>query len=349
MKRLALILALLLLAPACAPKSVRPPVDPAQVRAEVYRQKQGRETNTKTQRSRLSRVSDKIMQAVIPLCKKKRLVHDMGAGLRKASPLNHVAARYAEIMNVVPRWEFWDVDPEGAAHEAGLRDGDGLASYNGKPAPSDPDELEDWTRDFANTVNSGQTVSVGYLRDGAQHQAVIKPGSKAYFPVRLELNPKPEAWTDGQEIVLTSGMLDFVQSDEELAFVVGHETAHAALGHVRSKLGNTFLGVLLDGVIYGLTGVQANIFQQVGSVAYSHQFEAEADYVGLYLVARAGFEIEEAPKFWRRMAKIHPEHIEHGSATHPSSAQRFVALDATVREIQLKKSQGRELLPEMGD
>jgi predicted Zn-dependent protease len=78
---------------------------------------------------------------------------------------------------------------------------------------------------------------------------------------------------------------------------------------------------------------------------YSQDFESEADYVGLYVVARAGMPIDNAPRFWRRMgSQVAPGAISHGT-THPPTAQRFVALEAAVAEIKAKQAAGQPLLP----
>ena len=40
------------------------------------------------------------------------------------------------------------------------------------------------------------------------------------------------AFADGTKVFLTRGMMRFAQSDEELALVVAHETAHNIMGHI---------------------------------------------------------------------------------------------------------------------
>ena len=86
---------------------------------------------------------------------------------------------------------------------------------------------------------------------------------------------------------------------------------------------------------------------QAGAIAYAKDFEAEADYLGTYLAARAGFEISDAPLLWRRMAVEHPGSIGRGfMATHPSTPERATALARTVEEIEGKIASGQPLVPE---
>jgi hypothetical protein len=68
--------------------------------------------------------------------------------------------------------------------------------------------------------------------------------------------------------------------------------------------------------------------------------------VGLYYVARAGYDIEHAADFWRRMAVNEPKAMQ-GGLTHPSAPARFVALEAARDEIKAKIAAGKPLVPEM--
>lgn len=141
------------------------------------------------------------------------------------------------------------------------------------------------------------------------------------------------------------GIVDFVDNDNQLALIIGHELAHNTRKHIDAKQGNALIGALLGAVVTVGTGVDVtNSFAQVGASAYSQSFESEADYVGLYHVSRAGYNIQEAPKFFRKLAVAFPESI-HASSDHPTTAQRFVLLDQTIAEIKRKKSNGQKLVP----
>jgi predicted Zn-dependent protease len=129
---------------------------------------------------------------------------------------------------------------------------------------------------------------------------------------------------------------------------VAHEIAHNTLGHKTKRIGNILLGSLLDIAVAATTGANTQgAFGRLGGMAFSKGFEAEADYVGLYVAARAGYEIADAPNFWRRMAVEHPGNIKKNfSATHPSAPERFTALEETVRQIEKKRQNGELLMPE---
>jgi len=63
----------------------------------------------------------------------------------------------------------------------------------------------------------------------------------------------------------------------------------------------------------------------------------------------SGLEIKGSAYFWRRMAAAHPQAIQEGGflASHPSTPERFLALEKTVEEIKQKQAAGKPLRPEM--
>jgi len=172
-----------------------------------------------------------------------------------------------------------------------------------------------------------------------------------YFPVKLATDDNLGAYTDGKNIYIHSGMLRFVESDAELAFILAHEISHNVLSHLSKKKGNALLGSALDILLIAATGVNTQgAFGKAGANAYSQGFEAEADYLGLYIAAEAGYDITSAPIFWRRMAIEHPSAIiARYDSTHPSTPERFVGLTSSVNEISDKLASGLVLVPNRGD
>lgn len=144
-------------------------------------------------------------------------------------------------------------------------------------------------------------------------------------------------------------MIRFAENDDELALVVGHELAHNILNHAGKKVGNSAIGTVFDLLILATTGVDTGgTFGEVGSQAYSQSFESEADYLGMYIVASSGYDIEKATLFWRKMAVEHPSAIvKRYDSTHPSTPERFAALTATLDEISTKQQKGLTLMPKI--
>jgi predicted Zn-dependent protease len=145
----------------------------------------------------------------------------------------------------------------------------------------------------------------------------------------------------GGYIYITRGMLASLNSEAELAGVLGHEVAHVTQRHgarqMTKALGAQFLtlAAAAGGAIAGggavapaitLTqAVTANIIQGHGK-----EFEFEADEKGLFYAWKAGYDPREAAKFMRRLRQL--ERLRgigyHGfGATHPETTMRLLKLD----------------------
>jgi predicted Zn-dependent protease len=160
------------------------------------------------------------------------------------------------------------------------------------------------------------------------------------------------AHADGKRVVMYPAMMDFAENDNELAFVVAHEFAHNIMKHPDAAKQNIGIGALL-GVAIDIAATAGGMntggqFSQIGAsqghLSYAPEFEHEADYVGLYILARSGYPIKDAPMFWRRMSLASPQSI-YISTTHPTNPARTIEMDKTVQEINYKKQRGLPLSP----
>lgn len=182
-------------------------------------------------------------------------------------------------------------------------------------------------------------------------------GPSANCNMFIELSPAGKginAHADGEKIVVNPALVDFAKSDTHLAFVLAHEYTHHIMRHVQSQQGNVLAGAILGSLADAVAGSQgmntAGGFGKLGAQAsllsYSPAFESEADYIGLYMLARAGYKYESAPDFWREMAANNPQGI-YNRSTHPTTPERFVAMSKTIQEIKTKQKAHQPLLPNM--
>ena len=141
------------------------------------------------------------------------------------------------------------------------------------------------------------------------------------------------AWCmPGGKVAVYTGILPITKNDTGLAVVMGHEVSHALAGHGNERISQSMVaqygGQILGGTISN--GQMAGIFQQVYPIGaqvallkYGRSQELEADEMGLYLMAMAGYDPREAHPFWQRMeasskGNKQPEFL----STHPSPENR---------------------------
>lgn len=84
----------------------------------------------------------------------------------------------------------------------------------------------------------------------------------------------------------------------------------------------------------------------MGTAAYSVGFEQEANNVGMYILARGGFPIEEAPAPWRRHRAVTDPKAIKLYTSHSTTLERFVALEKIVEEIRAKQAGRPSLFPD---
>ena len=146
----------------------------------------------------------------------------------------------------------------------------------------------------------------------------------------------------GGWLYVNKGLLDYVQSDDELAGVLAHEVIHAAHHHIlklqkeQDKL-NTQLAIGAIAAIFAkvpvadtgnlITGLQLVALQTVNG--YSQQAERDADGAGLELTRLAGFNPVGALTFMERLARDQRNRPEVDLGifrTHPPEKQRVASL-----------------------
>lgn len=237
--------------------------------------------------------------------------------------------------------------PSSPSSTVGISSGDILVSINDKSIPTGEQATRKLSDLLTEELTKGQAATITVVRNNKQHSFQVIPETVCNYPVILAQGNEVNAYADGERIVITKGMLRFTESDNELSLVIAHELAHNAMKHQKAKMQNYILGSIFD-ILAAAYGVNTQgTFGNTAAQAYSQEFEAEADYIGLYIMARANLEIESSANFWRRMAALQPASINRNHASsHPTTAERFVAIEETVMEIGKKQASGQPLIPE---
>lgn len=341
----AVLLAALLLT-SCAPVTRRVEVPDAAVALEAEKQSEIALKSLVEKQDRLSRVAYPLLVNATDLCP-DAVVATLGMGYAN----KHVFPKGFQdaairLFGVGDPLEITTVDANSPAAEAGLQPGDKLIAVGGKSVPVGDQAAKEFREYLRTEIKPGQRIPVRVERTGEPLFLNIVPVAACGYTVVLSEQDEVNAFADGENVVITKGMIRFAESDQELALVIAHEIAHNTMEHATKKMGNYALGSILD-IVAAAYGVNTQgAFGKMASQSYSQEFESEADYVGLYIMAKSGLEIENAQHFWRRLAAEHPGSIRQSHASsHPSTPQRFVEIEATIKEIKAKGTSGVALMP----
>ncbi|EGB13558.1 peptidase M48 Ste24p [Pseudodesulfovibrio mercurii] len=344
-----LLLSLLLsLFAGCAPVTARPDVDPELAAREASIQKRMAVESHMRKFWRLSEVSLPVLEHGTVLCG-DRVTYYLGMDTNSIDNVpEEWRQAYKDALGLDERIKVTRVFAHTPAADAGFQPGDVVLMINGRKVETGDKAYVKFAGQLQEQLDTGETVSFWIERDGAPMALSAIPAERCDYAVLMSDDTVVNAYADGDSVVVTKGMMDYIESDDELALVVGHEMGHNVMGHITKKTGNRIIGAVLDGLLAGVTGVYTNNFANAAGMMYSQEFEQEADYMGVYFMERAGFDSTGAPNFWRRMGADNPYAIGHAT-THPTSAYRYVFLEKCSKEVKEKEKEGTELLPNMAE
>lgn len=357
-----LILLCLTGAVACRPHVKKPAVNPKLVERELEYQKEMALKLELERRQRVYRVSSAITVAAKDLCGDRvKPLHGILVADPSTIPEDFRTAA-ARLGFAGDQLTVSFVAPGLPAATAGLKRGDVITKINGvdltnPPKPASAHSKKESRGDlFFRLAREAGTnpLTVEIERPEGPLTLTITPVEACDYAAYDVPGDALNAATDGKTIVVTQGMLRFVKSDDELAVVLGHELAHAIMGHLNEtkplRIVAGAFGLLADaglavvGIYTG--GALTRAAMGAGSRVFSKEYEREADYIGLYLAARAGYDVSDAADLFRRMGIEHPSSMQAGFlATHPSTPERVAAIRETVKEIEMKVARGEPLVP----
>lgn len=141
----------------------------------------------------------------------------------------------------------------------------------------------------------------------------------------------------GGKVGFYKGLLDFVDNDDQVAAVLGHEVGHVVLRHAAKRAGNeTATNLLIQGAGAALGSqvkmsseslnmvmAAAGAGAQVGILLpFSRSNESEADRVGVDYMHQTGYDVKQAVKLWEKMGAASTSRPQEWMSTHPDPARR---------------------------
>jgi predicted Zn-dependent protease len=154
------------------------------------------------------------------------------------------------------------------------------------------------------------------------------------------------AWCmPGGKVAFYTAILPVCKDETGVAVVMGHEVAHAIANHGKERMSQGLIQQLGLSTLGAAMGQNATLTKQIfleavgigsnlGMLKFSRQHESEADHIGLIFMAMAGYDPQQAPRFWERMSSMAgsgqkpPEFM----STHPSDETRISQLNGWMPE-----------------
>lgn len=151
----------------------------------------------------------------------------------------------------------------------------------------------------------------------------------------------------GGKVGFYKGLLDFVDNDDQVAAVVGHEVGHVVLRHAARRMGQetlTNLAIQGAGAVVGsqvqLSSESLNMVMaaagagaQVGILLpFSRSNETDADRIGVDYMKQVGYDVKQAVRLWEKMGAASGERPQEWMSTHPNPESRVSDLKRYITE-----------------
>ena len=194
-----------------------------------------------------------------------------------------------------------------------------------------------------------------YVNEVGQRVAAFSPRQLPYEFVVLN-NSVPNAWAlPGGKIAINRGLLYELNSEAELAAVLGHEVVHSAARHGAQSVER---GMLLQGALV-VTAVTmsdneyagaivggAQLGAQLISTRYGRDAERESDQYGTRYMAQAGYDPQGAVQLQEAFVRLSegnsPGWLEGLFSSHPASQERVQNNQQLVNELRAEGFTGGE-------
>ena len=148
----------------------------------------------------------------------------------------------------------------------------------------------------------------------------------------------------GGYVFVFSGLLAKIESEDELAGVLGHEIAHVNAHHIarlqqQGQIWNVaaLLGLFL-GIINPVLGAGAIAAAATAQLKFSREFEQEADFLGLKYMTQAGFDPHGMPEFFKQILleqRLNPAGVPAYMLTHPVTDERVSNANTAIESQHL--------------
>lgn len=184
-----------------------------------------------------------------------------------------------------------------------------------------------------------------YLK-GIMHKILSSPNIKyrkqfAYDEVKIIRDDKVlNAFaTPGGYIFVYTGLIKFLESEDHLAGVIGHEIAHAEKRHSSKALQREMGIKLLLDIVLGKQkqGAVTNLLFKLGKLKFSRKAETEADENAVAYLSGTHYQCNGVAGFFEKLQKQGGPTVPEFLSTHPSPANRVQNINQEADKLNCNK------------
>jgi len=229
-----------------------------------------------------------------------------------------------------------------------------------------------WAEIKQNVPTSSDPRYTSRLRNIGSRISRVSPFANEAWDFQVfDTNTRNAFVLPGNRVGFYKGMMDFAETDDAIAGIMGHEVGHVAGKHAQARVSTQTLTqvAVAGGTILGgsqlskqcnkVPAEQRNSCLQRASqrtgqlqqalglgallgvtLPYSRKHETESDLLGANYMYHAGYDPYQSVKLWEKMAAASPSRQPTILSTHPDPAERAEVLAAYIGRQEKLGSQG---------
>jgi len=182
-----------------------------------------------------------------------------------------------------------------------------------------------------------------YVSDMGRRLGKLSHRPQLEYSVKILDSPVVNAFAaPGGYLFFTRGILATLNSEAELAGVMGHEIGHVTARHSAQQLSKAQvaqIGLIIPQVLgVPLLSSLAQVGMGLFFMKYSRDNEREADSLSVEYATKAGYDASQMAGFFETLQRMNPQSDKSGMpawfSTHPSPEDREQAIKTQAQQVQ---------------
>ncbi|MES2832749.1 MAG: PDZ domain-containing protein [Pseudomonadota bacterium] len=246
-----------------------------------------------------------------------------------------------QVLGLDDQLQITSVLPGSGAMLAGIKPGDILLAAGGKNLPTGPNAERASSSIIAESIQGNAPIELTVLNGSDTTIVEVVLTRACAVAIDLGNSDDVNSHADGRRVMVTRGMLGFVRSDEELAYVLAREIA----ANIISPTPRPAVSTVIDR-LHTLSINTAPTPDEAPIPSTTSPTDASVEKLALYMLARAGYGIDGVAAFWERLNAAFPADIRNShAATHSLLSERLNVIAQTTQAIKNKQKSGVPLRP----
>jgi len=320
---------------------VRDPIvtDPDLRRMEERRRRVGVLSGLFERQTRVFRISYRLLYAAVDMCPANARPA-LGFTYANAYMFQGAVRTAATAMGYTHRVSVVELAPNSAADRAGVRRRDEILAIDDWPVPYGEGAVTLAQAKLRDVLVRDSRTTLTLRRGAGEFTVMIEPDYICDIQVLAVPGDPIRSYANGDKVVVFGGLLSAIDDDDVLAAAISREIANNLIPDldIDTEEGVDWSSFFEWGLEPEATG------DVLADQSLAQDYGNAADYVGSYLMARAGFDYRKAPELWYQMANrpTLPPQYSYGVP----EPEYLLGLDQTVDEIDRKLAANAPLRPE---